>query len=65
MIVRDASPTSQEIVDVFESDPVKFLCGRLLLGMKCGFTTDPESKVESMQWRHALFIPSSKKVLGI
>jgi len=31
--------TSQEFVDLFESDPVKFVsfCGRLLLGIKHGF----------------------------
>ena len=37
------------------------LCGRFLLGTKRGFTTGTtESKVESMQWRHASSPPPRK-----
>lgn len=45
--------TSQEIVDVFESDPVKFVRQTLTGDKTWDHHWDPESKVESMQWRHA------------
>jgi len=44
---------SQKIVDVFESDPVK-LVWQIVTGNETWVHHwDPESKVESMQWRHA------------
>jgi len=46
-----------EIVDAFESDPVKFV-QQIVTGDKIWVHHwDPESKVESMQWRHASSSP--------
>ena len=45
--------TSQEFVDLFESDPVKFVWQIVTGDETWVHHWDPESKVESMQWRHA------------
>ena len=45
--------TSQEIVDDFESDHVKFVRQIDTGDETWVYHWDPESKVESMQWRHA------------
>jgi len=52
--------TSQEIVDVFESDPVKFVQQIITEDEMWVHYWDLESKVESMQWRHASFHPPRK-----
>jgi len=64
--------TSQEIVDAFESDPVKFVQQIITWDEMWVHHWDPESKVESMQWRHASSplprkfstLPSSGKLMA-
>jgi len=52
--------TSQEIVDAFESDPVKFV-QQIVTGDEMWVRHwDPVSKVESVQWRHASSPPPRK-----
>jgi len=52
--------TSQEFVDLFESDPDKFV-RKIVTGDETWVHHwDPESKVESMQWRHASSPPPRK-----
>jgi len=64
--------TSQEIVDVFESDPVKFV-RQIITGDETRVHHwDPDSKVESIQWRHASSrtpwkfrtLPSARKLMA-
>jgi len=59
--VRDASLSkSPEFVDLFESDPVKFV-RQIVTGDETSVHQwDLESKAESMQWRHASSPPSKK-----
>ena len=52
--------TSQEFVDLFESDPVKFVRQIVTGDETWVHHWDPESKVESMQWRHASSPPPRK-----
>jgi len=47
-------------VDLFESDPVKFVRQIVTGDETWVHHWDPESKVESMQWRHALSPPPRK-----
>ena len=51
---------SQEIVDAFESDSVKFVQQFVTGDETWVHHWDPESKVESMQWRHASSPPPKK-----
>ena len=52
--------TSQEFVDLFESDSVKFVRQIVTGDETWVHHWDPESKVESMQWRHASSPPPRK-----
>jgi len=52
--------TSQEIVDALESDPVKFVQQIVTGDETWVHHWDPESKVESRQWRHASSPPPRK-----
>jgi len=52
--------TSQKILDVFESDPVKFVWQIITGDETWVHRWDPDSKVESVQWRHASSPPPRK-----
>jgi len=52
--------TAREFVDLFESDPVKFVWQIVTRDKTSVHNWDPESKVESMQWRHASSHPPKK-----